>query len=258
MFFPSKAFPSRNLIWFTVVIVSLLQYPISILVHEHSFLWGILLNELGVVLLFPLLISAWKKFDFRVLFPFKKPKIQLLLLTLLFTFSADILMEYLTSLTDFFLPAENLAKQAMENVLTIDSRADFILKLLVLSFLPGFCEEILVRGYCQVSLQARYGLRYGILIAAFIFALLHQNPWYFHLYFLLGAMFSFLMGGSKNLVYPILAHILNNAFTLSFHARQIAFPVIAFNSSEDIFIILLAALLLLVSGRMFWKLSHSS
>jgi len=221
-------------------------------------LWGVLLNEVGVVLLFPLLISAWKKFDFAFLFPFKRPQIKLLLLTLLFTFSADILMEYLTSFTDLFLPAENLARQAMETALTIHSQTDFVLKLLILSLLPGFCEEILVRGYCQVSLQARYGLRRGILIAAFIFALLHQNPWYFHLYLLLGVMFSFLMGSSNNLVYPIFAHVLNNAFTLTFHARQIHFPVLGFTSSEDLFIMALASLLVLFSARIFWKLSHSS
>jgi len=66
------------------------------------------------------------------------------------------------------------------------------------------------------------------------------------------------MGSSNNLVYPIFAHVLNNAFTLTFHARQIHFPVLGFTSSEDLFIMALASLLVLFSARIFWKLSHSS
>lgn len=92
---------------------------------------------------------------------------------------------------------------------------EFLVGLLVIGVLAGIGEEILFRGVLQPKLIYYTGnVHVGIWLAALIFSAIHFQFYGFFPRMLLGAIFGYLYHYSGSLLYPILAHILNNAFTV--------------------------------------------
>jgi len=86
---------------------------------------------------------------------------------------------------------------------------------LVIAVLPGIGEELVFRGLLQNKLQAlTRNPHVAIWIAAIIFSAIHFQFYGFLPRMLLGALFGYLYVWSGNLWVPILAHFVNNAFTL--------------------------------------------
>ncbi|WP_373495775.1 lysostaphin resistance A-like protein [Aquiflexum sp.] len=105
---------------------------------------------------------------------------------------------------------------AMTKYLTdFDSTSEFLMGLLVIGVLAGLGEEFLFRGVLQPKLQYYTGNAHvGIWLAAFIFSAIHLQFYGLFPRMLLGAIFGYLYYYSGSLLYPIIAHILNNAFTV--------------------------------------------
>jgi uncharacterized protein len=96
-----------------------------------------------------------------------------------------------------------------------DSPVEFLMGLLVIGVLAGLGEEFLFRGVLQPKLQFYTGNAHvGIWLAAFIFSAIHLQFYGLFPRMLLGAIFGYLYYYSGSLLYPIIAHILNNAFTV--------------------------------------------
>ncbi len=109
----------------------------------------------------------------------------------------DQLMELTKFLTDF----ENLT--------------EMLVGLLVIGILAGIGEEYLFRGIIQPKVHHYTGNKHlGVWITAFIFAAIHFQFYGLFPRLMLGALFGYLYLYSGSLVFPMLAHILNNAFTV--------------------------------------------
>ena len=93
---------------------------------------------------------------------------------------------------------------------------EFLAGLLVIGLLAGIGEEYLFRGVLQPKLHRYTGNPHaGIWLAAIIFSAIHFQFYGFLPRMMLGALFGYLYYYSGSLVYPIIAHILNNAFTVA-------------------------------------------
>ncbi|GAA4457415.1 hypothetical protein GCM10023189_28060 [Nibrella saemangeumensis] len=87
--------------------------------------------------------------------------------------------------------------------------------MLVIAVLPAIGEELLFRGILQRKFVAwTRNVHAGIWLAAFIFSAIHVQFYGFIPRVLLGAMFGYLYAWSGNLWVPILAHFINNGFTV--------------------------------------------
>ena len=96
-----------------------------------------------------------------------------------------------------------------------DSFSEFLMGILVIGVFAGLGEEFLFRGVVQPKLHAYTGNAHlGIWITAFIFSAIHLQFYGFFPRMLLGAIFGYLYLYSGSLIYPIVAHILNNAVTV--------------------------------------------
>lgn len=81
-----------------------------------------------------------------------------------------------------------------------------------LALVPAICEEFFFRASLQTSLN-HYVKNWGtIVITALIFTLYHFNIWYAPFYFILGLFFGWLFLRKNNLMFPITAHFINNAY----------------------------------------------
>lgn len=150
----------------------------------------------------------------------------LLLLPVLFGFvlvnSFFIYWNMQVDFPEFMSEFENWAIFKEEEIMKItlyltdfENITEFIAGIIVIGLLAGIGEEYLFRGILQPKLHLYTGNPHaGIWITAIIFSAIHIQFYGFLPRVMLGALFGYLYLYSGSLIYPILAHILNNTFTI--------------------------------------------
>jgi membrane protease YdiL (CAAX protease family) len=214
---PGAAVASPPLVFFLAAVVALLQLPANLLMRAGQYSAGILTNELIVVAGVPLAMIWWQRFDRRRLLPFARLSPLLVVLLLLFMLGATILIDYATAASERVLPLPEEIQAIFDAVMAAGTTPEVVWKCFVLCIVPGVCEELFFRGFCQASLVARWGNTMGVIAAAALFAMLHGNPSYFHLYFALGLVFGWAFAATGSLWASILCHVFNNAWTFLHH-----------------------------------------
>ncbi len=244
---PGESFPSVALVFAVVSLVTFAQLPGHLLIREGHLSIGVLISELIAVAGIPLLLIRWRRFDRHRLLPIVVPKLSIVLFVVLLTLGADAIMEYLTAASEFIAPLPEHLRLQYAQVMAAATTPIFIWKLFLLCVVPGVCEEIFFRGFCQTSIAARWGAWPAILITAGLFALLHGNPWYLHLYFLLGILLGWVYAITGTLTASILCHVINNAVTLTLFHMGITFPLRGDFRSIDMALITCGAAAVLLS-----------
>ncbi|CCG99803.1 abortive infection protein [Fibrella aestuarina BUZ 2] len=90
-----------------------------------------------------------------------------------------------------------------------------LLAVVVIGLLPAIGEEVLFRGLLQRKFIVWTGnIHVGVWLAAAVFSAIHVQFYGFVPRMLLGALFGYLFVWSGNLWVPILAHFVNNGFTV--------------------------------------------
>jgi membrane protease YdiL (CAAX protease family) len=104
------------------------------------------------------------------------------------------------------------------------SPLDLVIALIVIGIIPGIGEEVLFRGMLQRKLAQWTGnIHVAIWLSAVIFSAIHVQFYGFVPRVLLGALFGYVYVWSGNIWVPILAHAVNNGFTVFMvwlHHRQ--------------------------------------
>lgn len=137
-------------------------------------------------------------------------------------------------------------------IVAFDSFGQFLLGLVVIAIVPAIGEEFLFRGVVQTYLgRLVKNPHVAIWLSAFIFSAFHFQFYGLLPRMVLGAFFGYLFWWSGRLIFPMLAHFINNGFTLLImylhHIGMIdmnieeanSFPVIAALLSGIVTVILL-------------------
>lgn len=246
---PPIPFPS--FIFFTVALVGLAQFPASYVMHHVNLGLGIGINEFIVVVGIPLLLVHLLRFDRRALFAFSRPRGTSWLPLAVLALGAVIIIDYLTAGSDAVIPLPQKYRTAMDGIMAVSSSGEFAYKFVLLCLIPGVCEEIFFRGYCQTSLAHHKGNAYAVLVTGALFALLHGNVYHIHLYFVLGCLISWTYAMSRTLWIPIAFHVFNNAWTFTNHTFGTTLPLkdAAFTTNAAV---LTAGIILTVVGSMWY------
>lgn len=220
-------------IWVCLALIIAGQVLCTMLVEQFFYL-SIFCNQLFVILGIPLLLTWRGGVNWRELFPFYIPPLQFWVWTFVFAICSDTLLEYLVWLSEKFLPLPEAVAMRFDELLNVSSFEDLLRKIFFLCLLPAFAEEICFRGFFQGSLSKHHGKLVALGITSVIFAFLHGNPWYFHIYLLLGFWFGGLRILSASLLPSILCHFINNSWTLGLHAAQLEAPFFPGQPALDI------------------------
>ncbi len=169
------------------------------------------------------------------------PKITLLVIMIVIVFmvanSIFIDWNQNVQLPEIFSGFENWAKgvedKAQEITLFLTRNtgiSDFLISLVVIAIIPAIGEELVFRGLIQSHLQIIIkNAHLAIWISAFIFSFFHFQFYGFVPRLFLGAMFGYLYVWSGNIIYPVIAHFINNGFTLLmvyfYHSGAIQFDI---------------------------------
>ncbi len=108
------------------------------------------------------------------------------------------------------------AVQKPINLLTVVfSWKDLLMGLIIIAGLPAIGEELLFRGILQPLIARKtHDIHVAIWGSALVFSAIHLQIYSFLPRLLVGALFGYLYAWTQNLVYPIVAHFLNNSFGL--------------------------------------------
>ncbi len=246
-----RPMPALAFVALVVALVALLQLPVSLVIHRTSLGLGIALNELIVMAALPLAVAWWMRFDRRRLFPLETPDLRAWLPLALLTIGAVVVIDFLTAGSEAILPLPEKYQRAMDEIMLATSAPQFAYKFFLLCILPGVCEEIFFRGFCQTSIAARKGNAVAIVITGAVFALLHGNPWHIHLYFILGCFLSWIYAVSGTLWVPIACHVFNNAWTFTNHTFDTTPPLEGVSTMINALILIAGVALAILGGILF-------
>ena len=120
------------------------------------------------------------------------------------------------SATSYFQKLENEYNKQVMVLGDMKSTADFILSIFVLALVPAIFEEMLFRGTLQqIMIALTRNAFLGILITSIFFSAVHLSYYGFLPRLFLGMMLGYIFYFSKNLWLSIIAHFLNNAYSLA-------------------------------------------
>lgn len=110
---------------------------------------------------------------------------------------------------------EDELQRITEFITSFEDTSYFVLVIFVVAIIPAVGEELLFRGLIQKSFtQITGNVHIAIWTAAILFSAFHMQFFGFVPRLLLGAFFGYLYAFSGNLFYAMLAHFVNNGFTL--------------------------------------------
>ena len=93
---------------------------------------------------------------------------------------------------------------------------EFLFGILSIALIPGICEEYLFRGVLQKNFYLiSKNIHIAVWLSALFFSALHLQFYGFFPRMLLGVLFGYIYYWSGNILYPMIAHIFNNFFSLT-------------------------------------------
>ncbi|MFW5759822.1 MAG: CPBP family intramembrane glutamic endopeptidase [Cyclobacteriaceae bacterium] len=109
---------------------------------------------------------------------------------------------------------EDAARAATEALTNITSPGYLLVSFLIIAIIPAIGEELLFRGILQNKLWEASNIHLAIWITGIIFGVIHLQFYGVIPRIILGVIFGYLYYWSATLWVPIIAHFVNNGFTL--------------------------------------------
>jgi membrane protease YdiL (CAAX protease family) len=123
--------------------------------------------------------------------------------------------DFLKEFGEWAREKETLAEELTNFFTTFTSTGDFLVGMIVIALLPGIGEELVFRGMLQPELYRLSGNHHvAIWTSAIIFSAFHMQFFGFVPRMFLGALFGYLYLWSSNLMVPMIAHFVNNGFSV--------------------------------------------
>lgn len=173
-------------------------------------------------------------FDFAIVRPkYKKPlnfnfsstNFYTYLLIFPMMFGMMMISEYFTNFIPTTGPILGEMFERVNNVFT-GLTNDWYLMFIMAVVAAPLLEEIIFRGIIQKGLiNGGMDYRKAILVASFLFGVVHGNPWQFLGALLMGMVLGFTYHKTKTLLVPILLHAFNNgiSFLLTYYDKDDSF-----------------------------------
>jgi membrane protease YdiL (CAAX protease family) len=149
---------------------------------------------------------------------------------------------------------EDIAAELTAYLTQFDSFGNFALAFFVIAILAGVGEELVFRGMLQPELQRATGnIHAAIWISAILFSAIHLQFFGFVPRMLLGVMFGYLYYWSGNIIIPMLAHFVNNGFSLLMvYLYQLGIISIDLESGESASPLLVAFFTIITFGLLLY------
>ncbi len=126
-----------------------------------------------------------------------------------------VLISDITGYIHQLMPRPKIQQEALLKLFVAKTWPEYLFRIFAAGALAGFCEEFAFRGFLQSIFSKRLGGIRGFFLTAFLFALMHLDPWNFAGIFLLGLFLGYLVYLTSNLWVAIFVHALSNTISFS-------------------------------------------
>ena len=124
--------------------------------------------------------------------------------------------EFLSSFELWAQAKEKQLEAVTIHLISFENNFEYLIGILTIAIIPGFCEEYFFRGVLQKNLSLLIKNHHiAIFISAVIFSAFHLQFYGFFPRLLLGILFGYFYYWSGSLTYSVIAHTLNNFFSLT-------------------------------------------
>jgi len=96
----------------------------------------------------------------------------------------------------------------------LNNTKNYLISLISLAIIPAVCEELLFRGVIVNALKCK-GNIFAIILSSIMFSIFHFSPSQLIYPVCFGLILSIVYLRTNNIIFPILLHFINNAFSLS-------------------------------------------
>jgi uncharacterized protein len=128
----------------------------------------------------------------------------------------SVVTDEIDRLVEFILPMPEEIRRSLTDVMTAHSAADFALLVLAVVVAASIAEEMLFRGFLQGALERSMDVTKAVLLSAFIFTLLHFNPWWLIDILVAGVFLGVMSWKSRSLWPCVIVHAVNNGLGIVF------------------------------------------
>jgi membrane protease YdiL (CAAX protease family) len=196
------------------ILSSLLLVTLGSLVQHLDLLSGLVISELAFVSAPVLMFTAAKRYDLKRTFSLTPIRVKTGLLAMLVTSSAFILVGTIAALQETIFPRSQDYQEIWDAILSQFHQIPLVLTLLLISILPGVCEELLFRGFLLQGLRKKLSNTSAIVIVGILFGVFHLDPYRFLPVTLLGILFGYMVVRTGSLLTGMVAHSTNNAIAM--------------------------------------------
>lgn len=195
-------------------VVTALVFYVGIPLQARLATAGLAASEIALVALPPILWIWWRRIDARSALALAPPRWRGALGGVLFGAACWLpLALFARYVQDPVFPMPPEAEKAIRDAVGIGTLPVPLL-FLAGALLPAVCEEILFRGAILQSLRGTMG-KWAIVLTAFLFAILHLDPWRLVSTFALGLMAGLIVWQTGSLFAGVLFHLTNNVIAVA-------------------------------------------
>lgn len=181
-------------------------------VQSREFYSGILISEVGLIMLPALLFLIFFRFNIKAVLRLNRTRP----LNFLITFGIMIFAIPLAgvfNLLNLLLVNTVFGKVMIRQAPVAQNGQELLISILVIAGSAALCEEFLFRGVIQRGFES-FGAKRAILLAALLFSLMHMDFQKIFGTFLLGVLIGFIVYRTNSLYSGIFAHFTNNALAV--------------------------------------------
>ena len=184
-------------------------------VQDRDFYSGVLITEVGLIMLPALLYLLFFRYDLKTVLRLHGTRPLNFLVTFCIMLFA-LPLAGVFNLLNLLLVNSIFGKVILQQPPAANNGQELLLNILVIAVSAGLCEEFLFRGVLQRGFEERFGAVRAILLAAFLFSLTHMDFQKIFGTLLLGALIGFIVHRTHSLYCGIFAHFTNNALAVLF------------------------------------------
>ena len=123
---------------------------------------------------------------------------------------------FMSSFESWALLKEKQLESLTLYLVSFENNFEYLIGIIAIAIIPGFCEEYFFRGVLQKNLNLLLkNAHIAILLSSLLFSTFHLQFYGFFPRFFLGVFFGYLFYWSGSLMYPVIAHALNNFLSLT-------------------------------------------
>ncbi len=201
------------------------------------------------LLIIPLLYARMRHYDMVSLFRLRPVSGEVLLFSLLIGLTIPIVGDELDRIVQIFLPMPPELMESLNAPLRAESALDWILLILGAVFIAAVSEEMIFRGFFQVTLEMKGDITRAVMIASFTWTITHLNIYWMIQIFLMGVVIGFLAWRTGSIIPAIIVHGLNNFLALLFTNFGEQLDWLEMGSHVSPFILIPSLLVLVLSLR---------